>query len=359
MKLLRSIFLLLLVGFFCIDAQEEHWSYYDMGKFNIWDFLEWDNEKGYEVVSSSKEEQFFSSLGKQLKESGFTGIYLAFGQMCNIDAYASGQFLDRTLQGDVVGLQIQQLQEAQKKGSVDPKFSYLEWMINSLHKQGLQVAFSFGGVNSSLSSFIPPENASGYLLQMIEKYGLEGIDLDVEIALPPSTVELLTSMINQVNAARKSPSLFTLTLLASLTDNKNLLGMGFWLENASSLFKGINLMAYSETEYYIDADNPSWGIKEWIKEVKDAHLLRIGFYDAIAYEKSFGWDSTQRGKSARIILDNLCKALEESGYCSTLGGTFWWPDEGMAHHHYDSPDNQGDAPAFISAEQSQFYSTNS
>jgi hypothetical protein len=54
------------------------------------------------------------------------------------------------------------------------------------------------------------------------------------------------------------------------------------------LFTSLNLMLYSETQYYIDARNPSWGIEQWLDLIghSNAGLLHIGFEDAVNYSQA-------------------------------------------------------------------------
>lgn len=101
------------------------------------------------------------------------------------------------------------------------------------------------------------------------------------------------------------------------------------------LFNSLNLMLYSQTQYYLDANNPTWGIEQWLNliGIQNAGMLSIGFEDAVNYAaaaasagETYNLQTTDPGIAAAEIYLQLLQKLQNDGYPATLGNPFFWPD---------------------------------
>src|SRR6185295_11059391 len=131
------------------------------------------------------------------------------------------------------------------------------------------------------------------LSDFMKQMGLDGLDFDIENGGFSENVAdalaFFTALHNQLSAQGKT---VTLTILGAVRNAQpgGSLSMLFTAPDGRSIFHemfdGLNLMMYNAmTQYYIDADDETWGIKQWIDLLgKDkADTIHIGFDDAIPY----------------------------------------------------------------------------
>lgn len=126
-------------------------------------------------------------------------------------------------------------------------------------------------------------------------------------------------------------------------------------DDFNNLFDGVNLMAYSNTEYYLDAVNDTWGMTSWIDIVgkENAHKICLGFFDLVPYEKTAPRE--ERGLKAAEAYLKLASDLKALDYPVNFRAPFWWPAEDAQYHHYQHA--KDGSVKFISQDQLTFYQT--
>lgn len=271
---------------------------------------------------------FFTSL----IDDGVNEIKLAFAQLCDIDALESSQM--GTSQSNTI---TQIFQNNYPVGSTTENF--LKYFNASAHSYGLKVSLSFGGEAAQPSDMTingDPSTEAKNLISFLKNYWFDSVDFDIE----GSNVEALLSQNSpssvltffQVLHENLPPTIQSiLTLEGGLTEGPS--GpLAFLFSSFNTQFDGVNLMLYSDSQYYIDANNVTWGIKQWMQFVPDLTQLHIGFYDSVAYENpnsSAGTiypipDNLTRGQAAAFIYQTLLSELGIS--YSQIGKPFWWTD---------------------------------
>lgn len=342
-------------------------SYYDMGKFNIWPYMRYD-EAPYGTIDVSKMEMFFKSVSEDMKAACMDTLTLSFSQICDISNYYENNFQwdgDKEInfsRQDIIGLEIWQIDAAQQKAQLDPSIDLLTLFLEGFHKNGIRINLSFGGANASLPEFVLgtgdiAENQRR-LIAFMDRYQIDGLDLDIEFALTPAILDPLKTLLRGLKQAGKKVSL---TVMMSLADWPNGYLKSLFFDEAGNrifeeLFDGLNFMAYDETNYYLEANSPSWGVKPWIDIIgKEAvSKVRFGFYDHVPYEGTA--DRALRGEKAAVAYMQLIQDLQAEGYPTNFADPFWWPSEDQDHHHYDPPNEDGSVD-FISDDQVTFYKT--
>ena len=313
-------------------------SYLDLGLMSakLWKFMSWWPEKKLDMDQLN---QYLSSLFSQLKKAGVNQINLSFGQLGSIDSLlkqGEGAPSDDVLSGllkDFPGA--------------------LEAIVQKAHANGMKVAVSFGGeLGQSLKIVGSGETAAGQaqkLMEFMNKNGIDSVDFDIESPLfpqansPKDARDFFTAL--HENLAKEGKTM-TLTVEGSFNDwAKNYLKDLFYDDRGNpmftKLFDGLNLMLYSETAYYVDAKNPAWGVEQWLDIIgkENESKVHIGFEDNVNYADPstsagghYKIDTTDSGKAAAEIYEQLSHQLEEDGCKAPLGKPFFWPD---THHGND------------------------
>lgn len=326
-------------------------SYYDLGVFNstIWDYIKWDNDKGYSVIDPSLMDAFFQSICKELQAVQIDQIYLAFAQLTSLEAYYNNDFESQPISpNDVIATQMKVFKDAQKAGTMDPGLNYLKMLVDGFHKYGIKVNLAFGGGNAGFTDYVLKEDSALKLSSILDNYGIDGVDFDIEVDLPQDIVDQLKTFFASLGTQRQ----LTITVMMGIKDwPQGCLKELF--DDFDSLFSGVNLMAYSNDAYYLDATNPSWGVGPWIDILgkENAHKICLGLFDQVPYESPDA--RSARGLKAAEIYLNLISNLKALGYPTNFRAPFWWPAEDEQYNHY-APAKDGSV-TFISQDQYNFY----
>lgn len=329
-------------------------SYYDLGKFNsiVWDYIKWDNDKGYSVIDPDLMDDFFSSICSEMKAVNMNQIYLSFAQLSSLNCYYDNDFETEPVSpNDIIGVQMKVFKDAQIAGTMDPSLNYLQMLVDGFHKYGIKVNLAFGGGDATTSDFAVDDTSAEKLATVMKNYGIDGADFDIEIVLPEDSLAALKVFFSdfRTNAADKQ---LTITVMMGIKD---------WPEGSlkplfddfNELFDGVNLMAYSDDDYYLDASNVSWGATSWIDVVGkgNAYKLCFGFFDLVPYEKTD--PRSERGAKAADAYLKMISDLQALNYPTNFRAPFWWPAEDDSYKHY-TPEKDGSVE-FISADQEEFY----
>lgn len=306
--------------------------YLDLGEISseLWGFMEW---WPVTQLNMTKYDQYLTSMFSQLKAAGVNQIDLAFTQISSIDALLNnGQ---GGSQYDVIAQMMISFPGA------------LQELIREAHAFGFRVDLAFGGENGTEMQICgpgeTPQGQAQKLVQFMQMYNIDAVDFDIESTLFTSAnsapvAQAFFRTLKQMLQMQNKTS--TLTIEGSLQDwPLNFLKELFYDANNQlifpQLFSSLNLMLYSETQYYIDASNPTWGIEQWIDLLgtQNAGMITIGFEDAVNYASpsasaggKYVFDTTNPGIAAAEIYMQLLQALAAAGYPTNLGEPFFWPD---------------------------------
>lgn len=310
--------------------------YIDMGLLSaqLWEFMVYYPDQ---YLDMAKFDQYLGSLYSQFTAAGINQINLSFAQIGSIDSLVNGG------QGSATDDVIAQMM-ATFPGA-------LEKLISKAHSVGIKVDLAFGGENgASMKIAGAGQTVQGQaqkLVQLVEKLQLDSLDFDFEStaftnANSPEDAQAFFLAIKQGLQGKNKP--ISLTVMGSLHDwPLNFLKELFFDQSGNliftTLFDDLNLMLYSQTEYYIDANNPSWGIEQWIDLMGRSNVSRIhiGFEDNVNYANpnasaggTYQIDTTNPGTAAAEVYMQLLQQLAQDGYPNQLGQTFFWPD--INHH---------------------------
>ncbi len=133
----------------------------------------------------------------------------------------------------------------------------------------------------------------------------------------------------------------------------------------TTLFHGLNLMAYSDDRYWLDPSDSGWGIEQWLDILgKDnAGMLNIGFDDQVLYSSPVAngghyqytiQPGSTDGQAAAQIYLQLQAKLASDGYTSKLGIPFYWPSMNVnpnGKNRYQTTDNKSN---FVSKPMQDF-----
>lgn len=343
--------------------------YYDYTKIDS--FIWSGSYKGQAFITYPKEHQwkatlnedafkaYLTSVFQRMKDAGMNQVDLSFAQISSINALLSGDYPP-----DSHDPLIQVLKNEQFLGSDGQPVDMMKLFIDQAHDSGIQVDLSFGGQNaSSLKICGDGETAQGQarkLAQFMENYHIDAVDFDLE--------ETGATQFAETNSPEEQRTFFQELHQNLAPHNKKmsltLEGSHRWVETLKAafyddqhhsifgqLFDGLNLMLYSQSQYYIDAkdsDQVDWGIEGWLDIIgkENASKIHIGFEDKVPYEqptasagKKYHVDTTNRGQAAAEIYRQLLDTLKKDGYPAELGGPFWWPDSDIDDYNPDKDDS--------------------
>lgn len=344
--------------------------YVDMGKFygtDVWNCIDWSQTPG-RINAQELQQGFFGKFFDQLKNEHVTKIDLSFAQMADIqnlcnDSYGSSSFhlhhQPPYRSSDSFGpvFHAQDSSGAFTKPpygvfdftqsppqQIAPNF--LSYMVQYAHQQNppIKVDLSIGGADAGGADWkLPydPITSAKSLSDFMNNMGLDSVDFDIENhdIFQQNTSDDLSTFFKQLHSnlslqGKES----TVTLMGgALSDGAyDPVTKGF-----SGKFDSINLMLYSNSQYYLNAkENTQWlGVEAWLDETHiDPSKLHIGFYDAIHYEtpgasadgaKYKIKPGSSRGEAAAQIYQQLCHQLHQDGKLQpgqSLGDPFFWID---------------------------------
>ena len=310
--------------------------YIDMGKlygtYVIGHFMKWWPEPV--CIDQKKLDAFLEKFFTQLKADGTKSINLSFAQIQDIEKLLKSQ---AGASDDTITQIFEKNYPVGKTGN-----NFLKYFIQQANKNGIKGDISFGGaVATGPNMKIPmdPVQAAKDLVDFMKEYSFDSVDFDLEgsgaaqlmTQNSPKDVETFFKTLHgQLSSQNKS---VILTVAGSIQDGPT----GYLkplFENFSNMSDGVNLMLYSNTQYYIDANNPTWGISQWIKYVPSSKI-NVGFYDSIDYtnpassagEKYNIPPGLTNGQAAAYIYIQLQKQLAKINPKNVpLGQPFFWTD---------------------------------
>lgn len=356
-------------------------AYFDLGEFTttLNNFIIWYQPSGpYPTINVPALQSYLTQLFSQMKAAGFSSIDLAFGQVSDIDGMASGDWsaLAAANPNDAFAQFMNFVQ--QYGGGVN----VLQMITQSAHAAGMTVDLSMGGANASTPDFNicglgeTPAGQAAKLASFLQKNGFDAVDFDIEGPYLTSSTQTASTVQTffQSLLSDLTPMGITSTLtveggLAAVQPPSGYLCPLFYSStgtpNFSTMFDGLNLMLYSSSQYYIAANDPSWGIEQWLNLIgpQNAPMLHIGFETGINYaDPSSSANSpspfpippnTSPGAAAAMIFQQLEQQLAAAGYPSDLGAPFMWVDEGGTSNPYGV--GPGDSPEFVGSFMTDFY----
>lgn len=329
--------------------------YYDYTKIDgfIWSgsfdgekFIEYPADHGWKAtLNVDAYQKYLNSVFSRMKEAGMNQVNLSFAQIASIDPLLSGDYCDSKDPFVVV---------LNNEKFLGPKGTYvdmLQFYVDTAHQAGIRVDIAFGGQDASgLKICQAGETASGQaekLAQFMDKYGFDSVDFDLEDTGAETFVKENTAaeqreFFQTLQKTLASKGRSVILTIEGATSWATVLGALFKDDAGNpifnNLFNGLNLMLYSQTQYYIDANNATWGIEQWMDIIgkESASKIHIGFEDNVPYEnptasagEPYHITTSNRGAAAAQVYQQLCLKLQADGYPSDLGSPFWWPDEGI------------------------------
>jgi hypothetical protein len=296
-------------------------------------------------INQAKLDDFLNPWFSQLVNIQVDTIILSFAQINDLLILGSGKAGDSLdtitpiiYSGNVIE------HDASGKPSVYGKYlvgttgqDALQYFIAGAHKNNLKVMVAFGGEEAtSVQMTFPsdPKTVATDLANFLKSYEIDGVDFDIEgSGLTILTANDVSDVITFFQTLKGFVTSSTLTVAGALSsgpiDNPPL-GLNPLFSNLNSCFTGVNLMLYSTNQYYLDADNVTWGIKQWLSYVSPS-MLHVGFYDAIAYEQPSASAGEQysipsqftRGEAAAWVYQQVLKQVGNP----SLGNPFFWTDK--------------------------------
>ena len=334
--------------------------YFDLGTANgpFYNIMNWYPYTGF---FPEQIQTYTDNLFGELKDAGVDTFYFAFAQLGDLDTLVSGT--KGTLAQDVFSQNVN-----------DPNFvvgtgpnqgqTLLQCFVKAAHDRGIKVCVSFGGlfatgdINKILNtSSDTPTGQAQKLADYVNSNGIDQLDFDFEAGaqlFETNTKENTLTFFETLHTALKqNGKIMSLTSLGDVNSNPRGAFKPFYFDDQGNsvinkYFDRVNLMLYSDTNYYLDVNNPNatWNLNDWIDVVgKDnSSMISIGFDDGVKYEdptakgpggKSYNLDSQSRGKSAAMIYLQLLQDLDAMQYPTNLAECFWWPDEQQYSTRYD------------------------
>lgn len=311
--------------------------YVDMGKlygnYVVGQCIDWWPEPA--TINKYKLDAFLSPFFDKLINSGIDRIYLAFSQIGDIES-----LLNET-SGSATDTITPIFKDNYKVATTDQNF--LHYFIEQAHNNQLKVYLSFGGAIAAGNDMKIPgdgKEESEHLTQFVENYQLDGLDFDLEGTggadlisqnNPDNLEEFFQSLHSSMQSMNKS---IVITVAGSINDGPNGTLKPLF-DQYQEFFDGCNLMLYSNSQYYIDADNETWGLKQWCEYVPHEQI-HIGFYDAIDYTNPQSSAGTQyaipsglsNGEAAGFVFQKAQDNLETiNPNDMPLSSSFIWTDD--------------------------------
>ncbi len=379
--------------------------YWDFGSSfgtNIWKFITgyWPGPPYVNLTATTKDtppklkmDVYLASLFAQMKAAGQTTIVLSFAQLDNITYYASQDYSTASCTVpapidppcvdtayDTVASLLNQLQTYSEGNTVKPIKvpgfkDFLDYFNQRAIAAGMQVILSFGGAVATDSQFKILQNdsdtyvgAANNLVKAIKLYNFAGIDFDIEDSTALSSQSddasggTVFDFFKTIYSQLGSTHVVSLTSAAGHSWRTTL---SEFLSNFNSYFNALNLMTYSDTQYYLDVDTicaptDGYSIQEWVDAIgaKNTSMIHIGFDDGIHYAQA----SANAGQCTYSIkagsTDGQAAAQiwqQISAKIPGLGDPFWWPAHPKGDTRY-IPTTSSESN-FITPVMQDFYNT--
>ncbi|NGX32523.1 MAG: hypothetical protein K1060chlam4_00571 [Candidatus Anoxychlamydiales bacterium] len=286
-----------------------------------------------------------------LVADGTDQINLSFAQISNIKAilnpdltksYSGSDKILEILRFNPSGDNLAMNKPIVQDGKELPQ-DIIQYISSYANSKGIKVDLSFGGAVAQNSDYVlgDPVEASNNLVALMDKYDMQTVDFDIEdpeglMANGTANVVSFFKTLHTALAAKDKKVLLTV-LGATSNGPKGPLKPIF--DEFDSCADGVRLMLYNGgSQFYIDANNPSWGLKAWEEIIDDPSKIAIGFYDKVPYETPQSSDAAYsaekysgfptnptRAEAAAWIYKKVSK---DSGLSiDKLGEPFIWTDD--------------------------------
>lgn len=286
-------------------------------------------------IDQTKLDSFLNTLIARLQQDGINKLEHSFAQLQDINSLLNGtaspSYCDTIAQ--IIG------PGADYPVGTTGK-NFLQYFNEKAYAAGIQVDLSFGGAVATAADMTingDPATQAQNLAQFMQKYGFNSVDFDIEspsimTANKPEDVVTFFSTLHSILKSQGKQSI--LTIEGSLQDGPGGVLSPLFV-NFNQNFDGLNLMLYSNSQYYLDANNPTWGIKQWMQYITDPSQIHIGFFDQIPYNSPSASGSgvpynippgLSSGQAAAAIYLQLLQ--ECGGYTpDQFGEPFFWTQD--------------------------------
>ncbi|MBN2479914.1 MAG: hypothetical protein JXA94_06775 [Parachlamydiales bacterium] len=251
----------------------------------------------YGYYDESELKLAFDAIFKALNQDGSDEICLSFAQICDIanlltakGSYTpSDKVLEVLMYGTPPNLAYNKpIFNAETSTLSD--LNILQYMLSyASTKYNIKIDLSLGGAAASALDYAfneDPKKAALDLVNFMNAYNIQDVDFDLENIegfMTNGSDKILTFFQTLKSLLAKENKKIYLTLLGDTTKGPN--GpLKPIFDNFDTYVDGVRLMLYSNSQFYLDADNKNYGINLWIDAVKGPSKLSIGFFDMIAYE---------------------------------------------------------------------------
>lgn len=236
-----------------------------------------------EYIDQTKLDVFLNALITRLQLDGINKLEHSFAQLQDINSLLNGT---PSASGCDTIAQIIGPSTNYPVGTTGKNF--LKYFNEKVSAAGIQVDLSFGGAVATAADMKiqgDPATQAQNLAQFMENYGFNSVDFDIESPTimtvnNPADVVTFFSTLHGILTTQGKQSI--LTIEGSLQDGPGGV-LAPLFQNFDQNFDGLNLMLYSNSQYYLDANNPTWGIEQWMQYIPDPSQIHIGFFDQIPY----------------------------------------------------------------------------
>lgn len=250
-------------------------------------------------IDQEKLDSFLDAFFTQLVRSKVTEVELSFAQLCDIENLLNEQGGSST---DTITQIFDPVGNDGPYPVGDTGMNFLQYFIQKAHAVGIKVDLSFGGAIAGPDDMTLPSSgakSAQNLLSFLTNYSIDAIDFDLEGTgatyliqnNSAADLEAFFTMLHSSLEAEGKTSVITVEGSIQSGPEGTLASL---FKDYPTKFDGTNLMLYSTSQYYLDAENETWGISEWIETLVDLSNgeksaseilsgLQIGFYDSIDY----------------------------------------------------------------------------
>jgi hypothetical protein len=338
-----------------IQHPKEGSTYVDMGKFYgstvVGQMIRWWPEPV--VIDKDKLDPFLNDFFQDLKANNNNLIELSFAQLQDIDHLLKGEG------GSTSDTITQIFAPTGHDGPYmvgDTGKDFLDYFIDKAHENGIKVDLSFGGAIATPQDMTingDGKQAANNLATFLNKYEFDSVDFDIEGAggswlmknnTPENLEAFFTTLHSQMKSQGKSVEITVEGSLQNGPDGT----LAPIFNHFTDKFDGVNMMLYSQSQYYLDADNETWGIVNWVKSIVDTSDgkataeqvmkgLHIGFYDSIDYTNPTSSAGTAykipsgltNGQAAAYVFRQIEQGVQAAypDQKIALGDPFLWTDD--------------------------------
>jgi hypothetical protein len=277
-------------------------------------------------LDKAKIDVFLTDFFSQLKRDGVSNIKYSFDQLCDIF-----KIINREPGVNTDTISPIYVDNYLVSGTEQ---NFLEYMTSFGLANGVTSTLSFGGALAGATEMTLPDDGvtcASALADFMKKTNIKSIDYDIEGAAVVASTDsnnlaFYEALKTQVNAMGGTVSVAVIGDINQFPE--------VFLKDFNSYFDRVNLMLYSNTQYYIDATGSlyTWSLDKWIQAVgNDPLKISIGFYDSIAYEdpassagEKYDIEGLTRGQAAASIYLQAAKNLGIT-VCD-FASPFWWTD---------------------------------